>query len=90
MQNNSQLLGTYIAWEPNAIDNNDAGFQGNTKHSDANGQFAPYWTRSASGQLDVQPSEMDAVNAAQTPNKRGVRPAEWYYCPKDSGNSVRR
>lgn len=33
MKNNSQALGAYIVWEPNAVDSNDADYRGDGRHS---------------------------------------------------------
>lgn len=53
LEQNPDLLGTYTAWEPNALDGRDAEFAG-TAGTDASGRFIPYWYRS-SGTIETTP-----------------------------------
>lgn len=76
------LLGAYLVWEPNIIDGLDSEFRDNNQHSTAAGQFGPYWTRDPQGQIAVTPVET-AQLYDQTQNNRGLRPSEWYLCPRD-------
>lgn len=80
LASNERILSSYITWEPNAIDGNDAGFINAGGHSDANGQFGPYWTRSTSGKLDVRPVDFQFAYNGKTRNSRGVRPGDWLLC----------
>ena len=41
---NSELLGTWTGWEPDAFDGRDADFAGTAGH-DASGRYIPYWHR---------------------------------------------
>ncbi|MCP3888842.1 MAG: methyl-accepting chemotaxis protein, partial [Desulfobulbaceae bacterium] len=51
---NKKLLGTYTAWEPNAFDGMDRGYQNDTGH-DASGRFIPYLSRGADGSIALEP-----------------------------------
>ncbi len=51
---NPKLLGTYTAWEPNAFDDMDRGYQNDTGH-DASGRFIPYLSRGADGSIALEP-----------------------------------
>jgi len=78
---NPSFNGTYSCWEPNALDNMDDfyknGTAGNNKET---GRFTPYWTRDASGKVDVQPLvEYDTMD--KHPN--GVLKGGWYITPRD-------
>ncbi|WP_086932836.1 methyl-accepting chemotaxis protein [Agarilytica rhodophyticola] len=87
LQSNPGVVGVYMVWEPNAVDGMDEVYRGNQFHSDNKGQYSPYWTRSAASEYKVRPSNMDLVYNNRTPNKRGVRPGEWYLCPFESGRA---
>lgn len=78
---NPDIGGTYVVWEPNAVDGRDANFEQNNQHSDHKGQYAPYWARSRDGSLNLRPSNMDLVYNDNTTNAQGLRPGEWYLCP---------
>jgi len=54
LQNNPEFLGTWTCWEPNALDNNDDQYK-NKSSSDETGRFIPYWYRTGSGGIDVEP-----------------------------------
>ncbi|MDW7730982.1 MAG: methyl-accepting chemotaxis protein [Methanolobus sp.] len=44
LEENPSLLGTYVAYEPDAFDDNDAVFADSDGH-DRTGRFIPYWSR---------------------------------------------
>ena len=44
LEKHPNILGTYTAWEPNALDGKDAEFAGKDGH-DASGRYVPYWNR---------------------------------------------
>jgi methyl-accepting chemotaxis protein len=83
LKNNPKYLGTYNAWEPNALDGRDAEFakDANTDH-DATGRFVPYWNRDESGKIARQPL-VEFESQDKHPN--GVRKGGWYLWPKESG-----
>lgn len=51
---NSDILGTWCVWEPNAFDGNDRKFCSKEGH-DASGRFIPFWRRSGS-EITVEPN----------------------------------
>jgi methyl-accepting chemotaxis protein len=53
MEQNPQILGTYVGFEPNAFDGADATHV-NTPGSDATGRFIPYWNK-LSGNESLDP-----------------------------------
>lgn len=83
LADNQRLLGNYIVWEPNAIDQQDNIYTDNESHSGPNGQFGPYWTRAANGNLGVRPVGFTTAYD-RTENSRGVPKGEWYLCSLDS------
>ena len=54
LEKNPQFVGIYTAWEPDAFDQLDMAFA-NTEGHDASGRFIPYWSRSESGQILLEP-----------------------------------
>ena len=69
------LIGAAVTWEPNALDGKDAEFAGKQPLYDASGRFMPYWTRTPSGTLHVEPIVFDSAPGAN----------DWYDIPKRSG-----
>ncbi|CAH2602966.1 Methyl-accepting chemotaxis protein [Rhodovastum atsumiense] len=87
LKGNPRFNGTYSAWEPNALDGNDAGFR--NRHdvgSDATGRFLPYWTRDAGGRVAIQPLvEYDSRDL----HPNGVMKGGWYIGPMEgNGESI--
>ncbi|HCN47184.1 MAG TPA: methyl-accepting chemotaxis protein, partial [Pseudomonas sp.] len=80
---NPLLLGTYIAWEPNGVDRNDAGYVGTAVEGidPANGRFQPWWYRNTDGTLGLE-KLVDLSN--DTLLSTGVRASEYYLCSKES------
>ncbi|WP_417068172.1 methyl-accepting chemotaxis protein [Niveibacterium terrae] len=80
---NPEFNGTYSCWEPNAVDGADAQHaspgNGNNVRT---GRFTPYWTRSESGAIAVQPL-VEYDSDALHPN--GVPKGGWYAGPKTTG-----
>jgi methyl-accepting chemotaxis protein len=87
LENNKDFNGTYSCWEPDAIDGNDARYTGTGGGNNAEtGRFTPYWTRSSSGKIAVQPL-VEYDTDAKHPN--GVLKGGWYITPKaDNKESV--
>ncbi|QBJ79430.1 chemotaxis protein [Aquitalea sp. USM4] len=79
---NPEFNGTYSCWEPNAVDGGDAqnATAGNGNNPQT-GRFTPYWTRSESGSIAVQPL-VEYDSDALHPN--GVPKGGWYAGPKAS------
>jgi methyl-accepting chemotaxis protein len=53
LKENSELIGIWTIWEPDAFDKNDAAYVNKPGH-DATGRYVPYWNR-GSGDLAVEP-----------------------------------
>ncbi len=80
LQNNPKALSIYSGWEKNQFDGLDAE-NTNNKYSQKTGNFAPYWNRSASGHLNLQPlGDFYATTKTET----GIRASEWYLCPQET------
>ncbi|MES9996574.1 methyl-accepting chemotaxis protein [Desulfovibrio aminophilus] len=83
LQDNPKFLGTYSAWEPNALDGRDAEFAGaNQDGHDPTGRFVPYWNRDESGKIARQ-SLVEFESQETHPN--GVRKGGWYLGPRETG-----
>ncbi|SNR64944.1 methyl-accepting chemotaxis sensory transducer with Cache sensor [Humidesulfovibrio mexicanus] len=81
LENNPEYLGSYSAWEPNALDGNDAKYA-NTPGHDATGRFIPYWNRDPKGNIARQPL-VEYESNDKHPN--GVRKGGWYLGPRETG-----
>ena len=80
LENNPTYLGSYSAWEPNALDGNDA-LYANTEAHDASGRYITYWNRDAAGKINRQ-ALVEYESQAKHPN--GVRKGGWYLGPKET------
>ncbi len=83
LEANPKFNGTYSAWEPEAMDGNDAAFAGKKETgSDSTGRFLSYWTRDAKGNIEVQPLvEYDSREL----HANGVMKGGWYIGPMETG-----
>ncbi len=77
LTSNPAIMGTYIAWEKNAVDGKDNLYK-DTEHTFANGQFAPYWSRSGST-LALRPLNLQFLvdGGAASDSSSNY----WYNCP---------
>jgi len=83
VEKNPKILGTYIGWEKNALDHNDASYVGSavTGIDPANGRFLPWWFRNTDGSLGVDKlADVDDQKTLST----GVRASEYYLCSKET------
>ncbi|MCI0995890.1 methyl-accepting chemotaxis protein [Pseudomonas corrugata] len=79
---NPKVLGAYIAWEPNAIDHDDANYVNSpVVGMETNGRFLPWWFRNQDGTLGL---EKLADVADQKLLSTGIRASEYYLCSQDS------
>ncbi|WLG96749.1 methyl-accepting chemotaxis protein [Pseudomonas sp. FP198] len=79
---NPKILGAYIAWEPNAIDHDDARYVDNqVLGMETNGRFLPWWFRNQDGTLGL---EKLADVTDQKLLSTGIRASEYYLCSQDS------
>jgi methyl-accepting chemotaxis protein len=80
LEHNKDILGTYTAWEKNAVDKNDAQYIGKkNNHTFENGQFAPYWNRSGDGKLALRP--LNLADAMSSGGSDDASNDDWYLCP---------
>jgi methyl-accepting chemotaxis protein len=80
-ERNPKLNGSYIGWEPNAIDGLDASYAGQKGNGyDGSGRFLPWWFRNADGSLG-----QDAIGFMESEKmlNTGVREGEYYLCSKE-------
>ncbi len=79
---NPKILGAYIAWEPNAIDHDDANYvDSQVLGMETNGRFLPWWFRNQDGSLGL---EKLADVTDQKLLSTGIRASEYYLCSQDS------
>ncbi|ANH99946.1 chemotaxis protein [Pseudomonas koreensis] len=86
VEKNPKILGTYIGWEKNALDHNDAAYVGTSVVGidSANGRFLPWWFRNDDGTLGLDKlMDVDDQKVLST----GVRASEYYLCSKESKKS---
>ncbi len=83
---NPKILGTYIGWEKDALDHNDAAYVGTqvVGIDSANGRFLPWWFRNEDGSLGLDKLvDVDDQKTLST----GVRASEYYLCSKETKKS---
>ncbi len=83
VEQNPKILGTYIGWEKNALDHNDAAYVGTrvVGIDAASGRFLPWWFRNDDGTLGLDKLvDVDDQKTLST----GVRASEYYLCSKES------
>ncbi|SIR43737.1 methyl-accepting chemotaxis protein [Pseudomonas sp. B10] len=83
VEKNPKILGTYIGWEKNALDHNDAAYIGSAVVGidPANGRFLPWWFRNTDGSLGMDKlADVDDQKTLST----GVRASEYYLCSKET------
>ncbi|MDH1261028.1 MULTISPECIES: methyl-accepting chemotaxis protein [Pseudomonas] len=83
VEKNPKILGTYIGWEKNALDHNDAAYIGSAVVGidPATGRFLPWWFRNTDGSLGVDKlADVDDQKTLST----GIRASEYYLCSKET------
>jgi len=77
-----KLLGSYIGWAVNGLDDSDAIYAGiGNPAVNETGRFIPWWYRNDDGSL-AQELLTDLENEKPLPT--GVRAGEYYLCPRDA------
>lgn len=76
------FLGTYVAFEPDAIDGADD-LARQSQGSDATGRFMPYVTRDLNGFSVALLEGLESTRLDQN----GIRVGEYYLCSKETGES---
>ncbi len=80
---NPKLLDAYIGWEPNAFDQDDDLYAGQTENAyDESGRFMPWWYRKADGTPTVEPLGAEMTSEKLLPT--GVRAGEYYLCTRET------
>lgn len=72
LRNSADFIGVAVTWEPNALDGKDAEFADKSPIYDASGRHMPYWTKTKTSELHVEPIVFDSNPDAN----------EWYETPK--------
>ena len=81
LETNPDFLGTYSAWEPNALDGRDSEFRGMTGEGyDESGRFIPYWNRDLEGNIARQALVNYEDNSLY---ENGIRRGGWYLNPRE-------
>jgi methyl-accepting chemotaxis protein len=76
LEKNPQLLGSWTAWEPNALDGQDS-LHVNAPGHDATGRFVPYWVRGDNG------IQLDPLIDYEVPGA-----GDYYLLARNSGNET--
>lgn len=83
LKDNQDYLGTFVAFEPNAFDGEDATNRA-AVGSDFNGRFMPYVVRQGNNSAFVE--ALEGLEDS-TLDENGMRAGEYYLCPRDSNQS---
>jgi DNA-binding CsgD family transcriptional regulator len=70
LESDTEALGFWSVWEPDALDGADFRFKNSPGH-DANGRFIPYWHRALGA------ARLDCLTGYEKPG-----PGDWYWVPK--------
>ncbi|MDC7694203.1 methyl-accepting chemotaxis protein [Asticcacaulis sp. DXS10W] len=76
LERNPEILGAYTAYEPNALDGQDAKYSG-TEGTDASGRFISYWNRGSGSIIREVLADYDKPGAG-----------DYYQRPKNEGRAV--
>jgi methyl-accepting chemotaxis protein len=84
LQANPALIGLYVVFETDALDDKDGMFIGNEEMGgNDSGRFSLYWSQRTPGQLRAETmSEQELANT--TPGISGAPYNAWYSCPRDN------
>lgn len=84
LQANPDLIGLYVVFETDALDDKDGMFIGNAElGGNDSGRFSLYWSQRTPGQLSAEITD-EADLADTTPGISGAPYNAWYSCPRDS------
>ena len=81
---NKLVSSSYLIFEPNVYDGNDAQMIGAGDHTTSAGSLETYWVRESETQLTHYPIEDPNYKYDQSVNDLGDREFEWYLCSRDS------
>ncbi|MFJ5536546.1 methyl-accepting chemotaxis protein [Vreelandella titanicae] len=80
---NQDVSVAYVAWEPNAFDQDDVYSDSGLPGHSPKGRFMPLWYREENGDLDIMAQE-EAVMESEVIQPNGVREGEYYLCPRET------
>ena len=84
---NSDLIGLYLVFQPDALDHQDARFTGQAvQGSNDSGRFSLYWSRPAPGTLESE-AMPEAMLADTTPAANGTPYNRWLTCPQETARA---
>ncbi|KAF4559680.1 methyl-accepting chemotaxis protein [Pseudomonas sp. CES] len=84
---NPDLLGLFVAFEPNALDSADSSFIRNAASgSNDSGRFSVYWSQRVPGHPEQEVLNESTI-ADKGRNSSGAANNAWYRCPMDTGRA---
>ena len=84
LRDNPELIGLYVVFETDALDDKDGMFIGNQEMGgNDSGRFSLYWSQRTPGQLTAETISEELL-ADTTPGISGAPYNAWYSCPRDS------
>ena len=86
LQTNPELLGLYVVFDTDALDDKDGMFIGNAEMGgNDSGRFSLYWSQRKPGDLSYETiDEQELVDT--TPGISGAPYNTWFSCPRETGN----
>ncbi|GGX96119.1 HAMP domain-containing protein [Massilia dura] len=78
LRGSSDVMGSSVTMEANALDGRDAEFAGRKPRFDATGRYMPYYTRQADGGIHVEPITFSNAPGAN----------DWYDVPRKTGKRM--
>ncbi|MGM3389849.1 methyl-accepting chemotaxis protein [Stutzerimonas stutzeri] len=84
LQANPELIGLYVIFETDALDDKDGMFIGNGEMGgNDTGRFSLYWSQRKPGELSYETMDEQTL-ADTTPGLSGAPYNAWYSCPRDT------
>ena len=84
---NHDLIGLYLVFQPNALDQQDVRFAGRSEQgSNDSGRFSLYWSQPSTGQLE-QEAMPESMLADTTPGANGSPYNRWLTCPLETAKA---
>ncbi|QXH34631.1 methyl-accepting chemotaxis protein [Pseudomonas muyukensis] len=84
---NSNLIGLYLVFQPNALDQADVRFVGQADSgSNDSGRFSLYWSQPGTGNLE-QEAMPEAMLADTSPGANGAPYNRWLTCPQETAKA---
>ncbi len=84
---NPNVIGLYLVFEPDALDQQDQQFIGQqAKASNDSGRFSLYWSQSTPGTLELEAMPESMLGDA-TPGSNGLAKNRWLTCPQQTAKA---